>query len=147
MNPAALRAISDPPSLQDELNDKAFTTMDWLVQGFEHGKLTERDFSIGVDTLFSTVAGLVDKDFLRVVTEAQEMCADRYVVKRLFHSPDAPEILSFNWTPGEDTVTIVKKESGMAVSGKVKEFETSKEARDFMEKTALTMEKRGWLEL
>lgn len=59
--------------LRSELNRKTFETLDWLIRAVTRGDLTREQFSTGIDTLFMAVNGLVDKEFVHILTEAAEL--------------------------------------------------------------------------
>jgi hypothetical protein len=68
---------SELPSIQDELSRKVHETLEWLLVGVERGRITKEQCSFGLDTLFMAVSGLVDKDFIKIITEAQAMCEEK----------------------------------------------------------------------
>ncbi|MDT4853402.1 hypothetical protein FQZ97_876670 [compost metagenome] len=62
-----------PPTLQQELERKSFETLDWLIASAGLGKLSEAQFSTGLDTLFMAVNGLVrSQEFIEVMSAAQK---------------------------------------------------------------------------
>lgn len=136
------------PTLYEELNRKTFETIEWLVMGLQNGRLTNEQFSMGVDTLFMTVNGLVDKDFIRMVTEAQEQCKDvKPEVKRIFNAPGTAEARFIRWSVGSRKVTTSKREFGLAVGGTIKEFDDAKTAMEFVDRFSSILLKQGWIEL
>lgn len=62
--------------VSSELNRKTYDTISWLIRGLEGGRLTKAQFSTGIDTLFMAVSGLVDGEFIHIITEAQKMCEE-----------------------------------------------------------------------
>jgi len=67
--------MSALPTLQEEVNRKAFETITWLTLAVTQKKITPEQFSTGIDSLFMAVSGLVtDKDFIIIITEAQRLC-------------------------------------------------------------------------
>ena len=66
------------PVLQDEVNRKAFETLSWLTLSVTNDRITPSQYSIGIDSLFMAVSGLVtDKDFIHMITEAQRLCEEK----------------------------------------------------------------------
>lgn len=136
------------PTTREELNRKTFETIEWLFVGLDKGRLTEEQFSVAVDALFMAVSGLVDKEFIGLVTAAQEQCEGvKTVVKRHFHAPAGDELLSLTWKPGEDNVYMTKRVCGMAVSGVIKSFDDAKAAASYLKEVGVAMGKKGWIEL
>ena len=63
------------PSLQAEVNRKAVETLEWLTDSVMKKKISQEQFSTGVDALFMAASGLVsDRDFIVYITEAQSLC-------------------------------------------------------------------------
>jgi hypothetical protein len=62
--------------LRSELDRKALETLSWLTLSVERGKISKEQFSTALDALFMTLAGLVDKEFMNIITEAQKMCEE-----------------------------------------------------------------------
>lgn len=70
--------MRDPnlPTLQEELDRKVHETLTWLIHGLEIGRITKTEFSTSIDALFMAVSGLVENDFIQIITEAQKMCEE-----------------------------------------------------------------------
>lgn len=64
------------PSLQEELNRKVLNSLSGLVDGYAKGKLTKEHLSVGADVLFEAVSGLVERDFIKMITEIGDMTKD-----------------------------------------------------------------------
>ena len=136
------------PTLREELDRKVYDTADWLVNGLDKGRFTNEQFSMGMNTLFSTVAGLANEDFIHIVTEAQKQCAYVNVeVKRHFHSPDSDEIRTARWVPGEAKLMVTLRTCGEVTYGKSVEYASPAGARDMLDKFSDAMLKKGWYEL
>jgi hypothetical protein len=142
-----MSSLSELPSLREEINRKTFETIEWLFLGLNNGKLSEEQFSTGVDALFMAVAGLVDEGFIQMITEAQNMSDSKFAKRRLFRAPKVDEVLTLSWIPGEDRVIVSKRIAGIATNGTVKEFANSKDASEYMRSVGASMERRGWVEL
>lgn len=135
-------------SLRHELNRKVFETVEWLVVGLDKARFTPEQFSMGMNTLFMAVSGIADEDFISIVTESQKECEDvRPHIKRSFHAPDEAEINSIRWNVGSDRIVTFRLSFGLAHGGIVKDFDTAKEARAFVDKFATLMLSKGWVEL
>lgn len=80
------------PTLQEEVNRKAFEAMAWLVSAVTRKQITVDQFSTGVDTLFAAVSGLVtDPDFMQMITEAQFLIDKEKANERKAGSSGVPE--------------------------------------------------------
>lgn len=136
--------LSSAYDTRNELNRKAFETMDWLVKGVHRGTITKDQFSIAIDTLFMTTSGLTDEKMVEIVTAAQEMCNKEPVVRKRYFCNDQGEIITFSWTVGYSSFTVLKRVMGQLVSSAKREFETPEQAIEGMEKMAVEMLKRAW---
>ncbi|UUZ75435.1 hypothetical protein LP414_27350 [Polaromonas sp. P1(28)-13] len=65
--------VNGIPVLQDEVNRKAFNTMEWLFSSLNSGNMSPRQFSTGVDALFMTTSGLVDDAMMTLMAEADAL--------------------------------------------------------------------------
>jgi hypothetical protein len=144
----ALRAYS-PPTIHEEIERKAWQTLEWLSESFHKGRLTEQQFSTGYDALFMAVSGLVDDGgFLEAVSEAGNLAnSSKYVTKRHFHHVEKDEIVTFCWHPGEDNVTLIRRINGVAVNGKNAIHKDAKDAAAFMQSIGDRMTASVWIEL
>src|SRR3569832_1870617 len=59
---AEMSALPRLPTIREELDRKAFETIDWLITSYDKGKLTEPQFHSGLNALFMATSGLVDAD-------------------------------------------------------------------------------------
>ena len=66
--------MADLPTLREELDRKVFATLEHLFHQMKTERITMEQFSFGIDTLFMAVSGLVDKDFINIITEAGRLC-------------------------------------------------------------------------
>jgi hypothetical protein len=143
-------ALLEEHSTEVVLNRKAFETIEWLFTGLNKGRLTQDQFSTGVDALFMAVSGLVDQDFIRMITEAQRECAvAKPIVKKIFYNAEGSKYdhMRLTWVVGEDRVTWVNLIGANVASGRVVLFDSSKEVAKFIEAVAVKMEEKGWVEL
>jgi hypothetical protein len=144
------------PTLREELDRKVYETLEWLIVGHEKGRLTKEQVSMGMNVLFMAVSGLVDGDFIHIITEAQnEFQANKSVVKRHFHAPEANATMTFSWVVGESNVvvTVVTKrefdlETGVAIKRSVvRDCDDATKARAYLEECSNGLLKKGWIEL
>ena len=106
------------------------------------------DYSASLDALFMAVSGLVDNDFINIITEAQNVAGgDKSVVKRHFVLPDRDIIQTISWIPGTSTLTTCQREGGYATGGAVKEFDSVAKAAKAFRVIGEGFEKKGWVEL
>lgn len=135
---------SSLPTIREELDRKVFETLDWLTTSVRKCRITEEQFSMGIDTLFMAVSGLVDKDFINIITEAQNQCQHaKSVVRRLYQNAESGEVIVYAWKPGSSEVVVTKKILGEAVKGLTKDFDTPNDAYEFFAKD----KPRDWVEL
>lgn len=62
----------DVPVLKDELDRKVFETLEYLIIRRKRGQISQEYFEGGIDCLFMAVNGLVRKEFIEIITIAQE---------------------------------------------------------------------------
>ncbi len=134
-------------SLREELNRKVMTTLEWVLAGYQDGRLSDIQLSTAADALFMAAAGLVDKDFMEIISGVQELVVDMPapVVRRHFVNDD--KTLSLSWQIGSDEFTIAKYEYGQATYGRTSKHEDAASARDYMNKYASGVIEKGWTEL
>lgn len=136
------------PSLREELNRKTFETIEWLFSGVEKGRLTEQEFSVAIDALFMAVSGLVGQEFLEMFSAADAECKGiKRVQKRHFHAPADDKIVTLSWVPGEARITTTERVSGIAVGGKVTDYDSAQFAAQLFKTVETSFEKKGWIEL
>ena len=136
------------PTLRDELDRKVFETIEYLVGAVHKGRMTQAQVSASLDALFMAVSGLVDNDFINIITEAQNVAGgDKSVVKRHFVLPDRSLIQTVAWIPGTEKFTTCQRENGYAVAGAVKEFDSVEKAARAFARLGDGFEAKGWIEL
>jgi hypothetical protein len=134
---------TDIPTLQEELDRKAFETLEFLCYGVEQGRITPEQFSTGIDVLFMTVSGLLRNDFIGLVTEAQKLCpSEPLVLKRCFS--DGTALMKVEWTVGSDRVSMGRPFGGKSA---VKEFDTAREAKNWFAAIGGSLEAKGYKEI
>lgn len=130
------------PTLQEEVDRKAFETLEWLTHAVSEGRMTAHQFSTGIDVLFMTVSGLLRKDFIELVSEAQALCPDtKLELKRVFWSPAG--LLRVTWTVGEEKVLI----GAPSAAPRYMNFDTAREARDFFNGVGERLAPKGYQEI
>lgn len=136
------------PTVGEELNRKTFETMEWLFTGVEKGRLTEQEFSTGIDTLFMAVSGLVGNEFMDMFTAADHECKTvKRAQKRHFHAPDSDKIITLSWTPGEAKIVMTERITGMVIGGKVTEYDSAAYAAKLFRTVGENFARKGWIEL
>lgn len=134
------------PTLREELDRKVWESISWLITGVTKGRLTEEQFSTGLDALFMAVAGLTNEEFIHLITDAQDECkAVKAGVRRHFAMDD--HTITLSWTVGEDRVVVSKKQGGFAVGGSVKDFDDAAAAKAWLAEFADKLELKGYMEL
>lgn len=136
------------PTLKDELDRKTFETIEYLVGAVHKGRMTQAQVSASLDTLFMAVSGLVDNDFIDIITAAQDVAgSDKSVVKRHFALPGSDIVQTVSWVPGTEKITSCRRESGMATGGTIKDYDSVAIAAKAFRVIGDAMEKKGWVEL
>lgn len=138
---SALPAI---PTLQEELNRKAFRSVDWLFTSLDNGKLTPEQFSAGIDALFMAVSGLVDEDVVDLITAADKM-AKKGIFKRIFVQGANTIVLSC--VAGASSFVIASYHEGRSYSERIKECDSSRKAMEMFETYARGLAAKGYMEL
>ena len=133
------------PTVQEELDRKTFETLEWLFSAVQRGKLTQDQFSTGVDTLFMAVSGLLGQDFIDLITAAQKECTGAPALKRVFVKGN--EILVVEWTVGTTRVTVGKRVDGLATGGQIKDCDSTLDAKNAFEALCRVVSNKGYQEL
>lgn len=137
--------MSAVPTLREELDRKVFGTLEYLINGEAKGRLTAEQASFGLDVLFMAVSGLVDNDFINIITEAQSN-KSAPSVKLTFRDPNADETTTFVWVVGSDKITTIKRQRGFATGGGSKTFDSAADAVATLRKIGPNLKKKGWTE-
>jgi hypothetical protein len=136
------------PTLREELDRKVFETIEYLIAAVKKGRMTKAQVSASFDTLFMAVSGLVDNDFINILTSAQEhFCGDQSVVKKHFYNPADGEILTLMWSPGQSKIMTCRRTDGLATGGGVKDYDSVADAADIFNGCSANFERKGWIEL
>ena len=137
--------MSALPSLQDELNRKAFQTMEWLSNASDKAKISEAQFSTGVDALFMATSGLVDAGILALVSQASQIAGKGSAeVKRHFIKGDT--IVTLCWVWDDAQVTVTKRQNGARQKQQVS-ADSPAQARGRFNTMAQALLARGFEEL
>jgi hypothetical protein len=138
---------SELPTLQEEVDRKAFETLEWLTHSVAQGRISAHQFSTGVDVLFMTVSGLLRKDFIELISEAQALCPDAPLeLKRVFSRAPGfrnASLLRVTWTVGEDRVLMGEAHG----TPRYMNFDTAREARDFFNGVGEKLAPKGYKEV
>lgn len=73
-----------PPTIREELSRKSLEALESLLIGRSKGTLTEAQFATGINVLWDTVAGLVDKDFIEIISTIKANKNDDSFRRRTF---------------------------------------------------------------
>lgn len=84
------------PTIQEELERKAFAELENLVCRVESGDITNAEYKASINTLFAICSGLVNGDFFEMITLAgEEVVVDHsFSRKRLFRRGENITIMS-----------------------------------------------------
>lgn len=62
----------DLPTTKEELDRKALDALEYLILKRESGEISDEAYSVALDVLFMTVSGIIGKDFINLITLAEE---------------------------------------------------------------------------
>jgi len=141
-----MSALPRLPTIREELDRKAFETIDWLITSYDKGKLTEPQFRCGLDALFMATSGLVDADVVDLITTASdEVPAKLAVIKRHFVKENL--IVTLEWTADESIMKVEKRLDGSEIGGPTITAASPEMARKAMERAAGKLIGEGYAEL
>lgn len=141
---------SEMPTFREQVSEKAFETMEWLITSLHQAKLTEEQFSAGVNAVFMTLSGLMDDSLFHLVSEcAKEIHSEHPTLRRIFINGKA--VMTARWKVASSDVVIVGSviEDGVhrEVKTHTKSFDTAKEALDYFNNGVSAFTKVGYVEL
>lgn len=165
--------MSEVPDLADELRVKSFDALNHLIQSVHSAKITEEQFSTGVDALFMAVSGLVQEPvaapklnpatgklesfrpavkFIDIVTECSNMIEHIYPIqKRVLFNGETGSFKVFQWQAGDSFVsclTCVKSEKFEITRNRLDFPEPARAKKAFDTLTANdTLRKFGYVEV
>ncbi len=88
---------TDLPTIEEELYRKAVNELERLLICKQDGRLTNAQFSSSIDTMFAMVSGLVEGDFLSLVTEASdEIVKDTSFINVLAYRKKGVMVITFS---------------------------------------------------
>ncbi|MFK3741046.1 hypothetical protein [Massilia sp. TN1-12] len=122
------------PELKDEINRKAFETVEFLYNGLDNGKLTAPQFSTGLDTLFMAVSGLVDRGVIDLITAGSDYVQEnkaQLIAKRALYGADGTVVVLTRQL-GADSFLVEIYRAGRRVKHEVKDYTLAKQATDAM---------------
>jgi hypothetical protein len=122
------------PILQDEINRKAFETVEFLYNGLDNGKLTAPQFSTGLDALFMAVSGLVNRGVIDLITAGSDYVQEnkaQLIAKRALYGADGTVVVLTRQL-GSDTFLVEIYRAGRRVKQEVKDYTLAKQATDAM---------------
>lgn len=166
--------MSEVPELADELRVKSFDALNHLIQSVHNAKITEEQFSTGVDALFMAVSGLVQEPapgtpklnvdtgklvspppgpkFIDIVTECSNMIEHVYPIqKRVLFNGQTGSFKVFQWQAGDSFVsclTCVRSEKFEITRSRLDFPEPARAKKAFDNLTANdTLRKFGYVEV
>lgn len=106
--------MSDFPTLSEEINRKAFETIQKLSFDFRNGNITEGQFKYGVDIAWSILAGLVDTDCIAMFGELGDMSKSiSYSERHVFRNNDGSLVLIIDSKQGSLAYKIWDKDGNV----------------------------------
>lgn len=138
--------INEVPSLDDEINRKAFNTIEWLFAAQQCGDIDSRQFNTGVDALFMATSGLVDDEMLTLINSAGELSdTSAPLTKRHFYK--AGSLISLRFDQGEDSYSVTTRlPNGESTEKRVLELDGNK-AREKIARLGILIVMKGYVEI
>lgn len=138
--------MSAVPVLQDELDRKVFETLEWLLDGFEGGKLTSDQVSIGADAVFKATAGLTNRENFQIVSEmSSQFPNSRVDTNTILATADNTFII--RWVPGDDSFMVIPCNRGVWGMAKSVDCADIAEARKKMDALIVSLQKKGYMDI
>lgn len=82
---SAVPALSEVPSLRDEIDRKAFEQLERLAKQLEDGRITPAMFDAGVNSVWNCVSGLASEAVIHTISEVKDMwCQSDQKDRRFF---------------------------------------------------------------
>lgn len=69
---SAVPALSEVPSLRDEIDRKAFEQLERLAAQLETGRISAAQFDCGVQTVWNCVSGLASEFIIQTISEIKD---------------------------------------------------------------------------
>lgn len=135
------------PTIREELDRKAFETVEWLLSGFNAGRLTAQQLSTGLDTLFMAVNGLTDEGIVDLITAGSELTklVEAPTLRHCMLKGD--KVVALTWTVASEQIEIVVYTAGVETSRQAKIYDTAKLACAAIQKVADKLAVFGYLKL
>jgi hypothetical protein len=134
------------PTLKEEVDRKAFETVEWLFTSLDKGKLTAAQFSTGIDTLFMAVNGLVNEGVADLITAADfEARHEIHTISHVYIK--GGNVITLSWVIGNELVEIVAYVDGVEKTRQDKFYDSPKEARESMQKAGAKFVAAGYTKL
>lgn len=133
------------PTLKEELDRKVMDTLEWIQHAHAKARITDAQASVAVDTLFKIVSGLVDDQFIDIVSSMSIMYAGKPKLVRVLIKEN--KIVKMEWTIGESAITITGYTQGEETSVQVKEYDTPEEAKVAGDKVITKLKAFGYTQI
>jgi hypothetical protein len=131
------------PTISEEINRKAFETIDWLHTAVDRGHISKVQFGTGINALFMAVSGLVRQDIFDLITESSNVFVGT-VSKESRHFISNTTVISLSWNYGDDFVRVTTREHGIKKRDGKRNFDNAADAKFwfgmYCEKLAKTTE-------
>jgi hypothetical protein len=135
-----------PPTVRQEVNRKTWDALGSLLEQLQAGAITDAQFKIATDALWTTVSGLVDKDLMETFSQIQDSrrgTAD-WTVKRLFGKGDT--VVALTWPVGSKSVAL-RCITRTGNNCRVLDSINAKKAQEQFNRLAMVTIARGYTEL
>ena len=134
------------PTVAQELDRKSFETIEWLFNSVDKGKISKFQFKTGIDTLFMSVAGLVDSSLFDLVSAANATIGTVQPSED-YHFIKDDSTLSLKWQIGKDYVRTVIRKNGKVLRNSDRHFDTATDAKFYIGMAVNRMVKEGFEQL
>jgi hypothetical protein len=96
------------PTVQEEIDRKAFEEIERLVLGLQQGKISNAQFGSSMLTLFNAVSGLCSRGVMDVIAETRKLHRgdSPHIQRALLSSPDG-KLAFLEWWVGSDIVRMI----------------------------------------
>lgn len=137
--------MSQVPELREEINRKAFDTLEWLLSSQRAGNLTDVQLHTGVHAVWNTVSGLVTDSVGELISTATAVCAEAAAWEKR-HFVKEGTLVTVAHQAGESAFE-ARVRQGVSKRIEVKKYDNPREAKDAMNRWCLALLSYGYEEL
>lgn len=97
------------PTLFEELNRKAFETLEDAIRDFDNGKITEAQRKARLDALWGLCAGLVSPEIMSLISNVRDKLpygAESFVESRSIKDESTGKTRTVRWRVGSSVVNL-----------------------------------------